>query len=151
MEHLPFLQPAVPAFSHPNPMSPFCWGFSSAHFSQGCPSPGLLLPHDLGSRPAPSVNDMELIISIAAPGYCLQPFTLLSGPPQVQPSRRYEENSAGMGRSRDVGVCLTAPCDSGACTTSTDTTERSRGESRVNSSHSRFAPCRRPAGSIHPV
>lgn len=108
MEYLPFLQPAVPGFSHPSPMSPFCWSFSSAHFSQGCPSPGLLLPHDPGTRPAPSVNDMELIISVAAPGYCLQPFTLLSGPPQVQPSQRYEENSAGMGLTQGGG-CLPTP------------------------------------------
>lgn len=57
----------------------------------------------------------------------------------------------GQAQPGEVGVCLAAPRDSGACTTSTDTTERPRGESRVNPSRSRFAPCQRPAGSVHPV
>lgn len=48
MEHLSFLQLVVPCFSHPNPVSPFYWGFTLARFPQGCPSPGLLLPCDQG-------------------------------------------------------------------------------------------------------
>lgn len=41
---------------------------------------------------------------------------------------------------REVRVCLLTSCDSRACTTLTDTTERPRGECWVNSSPSRSAP-----------
>lgn len=73
MEHLSFFQLVVPRFSHPNPVSSFYRRFSLAQFSQGCPSPGLLLPRDLGTRPALGVNNMEFIINGATSGSCSQP------------------------------------------------------------------------------
>jgi len=92
---------------------------------------------------------MELVINGAASGYCPRPFTLL-GHRASSPAGGMRSIQPGWVRPREVGVCLVAPCDSGACTTLTDTMGRPRGESRVNSSHSRSAPCQRPTGSVHP-
>lgn len=104
MEHLSFLQLVAPRFSHPNPVSPFYWGFSLAPFSQGCPSPGLLLPCDQG-------QDLTQVLTTWSSSPTVLP---LGAAPRPSPSSGHHGSSpaGGMrsiqpGRTRrtKVGVC----------------------------------------------
>lgn len=143
MKHLPFLQKAVLGFSYPYPRSSFHQGFSSAHFSQGCPSQGSYCPMTWG-------QDLCQVLMTWSSLSAGLPLGTVSSP-SASLGHRGSNPGEGMKSTqlRQASVCLVAPCDSGACTTSTDTTERSRGESRVNSACSRFAPCWKPHW-LHP-